>query len=112
MVTLCSISVPCSYSQAVQQECWKYAILEDLDALQANHTWDVVPCWLSVKPIRCKWIYSLELKTNDTLDRNKAHPVALGYCNKQEYGIDYDKTFAPAKMTTMSMILATAAAQS
>lgn len=60
----------------------------------------------------CKWIYSLELKTNDTLDRNKAHPVALGYCNKQEYGIDYDKTFAPAKMTTMSMILATAAAQS
>jgi hypothetical protein len=45
------------------------------------------------------------------LDRYKAYLVALGY--KQEYGVDYEETFAPvAKMTTVRTILAIAASQS
>jgi len=45
------------------------------------------------------------------LDRHKAHLVALG--NKQEYGVDYEETFAPvAKITTVRTILAIAASQS
>ena len=41
----------------------------------------------------------------------KIRLVALG--NKQEYGVDYEKTFAPiAKMTTVRTILAIAASQS
>ena len=59
---------------------------------------------VGVKPIGCKWIFSLKLKSDGTLDRYKARLVALG--NRQEYGIDYDETFAPvAKMTTVRTIL-------
>ena len=84
---------------------------EELDALEKNHTWDIVPSPVGVKPIGCKWIFSLKLKSNGTLDRYKAHLVALG--NRQEYGIDYDETFASvAKMTTVRTILAITASQS
>ena len=73
---------------------------DELEALEQNHTWDVVPSPVGVKPIDCKWIFSLKLKSDGTLDRYKERLVALG--NLQEYGIDYDETFAPvAKMITV-----------
>ncbi|XXG55508.1 hypothetical protein AAC387_Pa03g3165 [Persea americana] len=65
----------------------------------------------SVKPIGSKWVYSIKLKAYGTLDRYKARLVALG--NRQEYGIDYEETFAlVTKMTTVHTILAIAASQS
>ncbi|XXG61102.1 hypothetical protein AAC387_Pa04g2839 [Persea americana] len=111
MATLSSSSIPQSYSQAVQDPCWNKAMQEELDALAQNHTWDIVPSPVGVKPIGCKWVFSLKLKSDGSLDRYKARLVALG--NRQEYGIDYDETFAPvAKMTTVRTILAVAASQS
>jgi hypothetical protein len=45
-------------------------------------------------------VYSLKLQSDGSLDRYKAKLVALG--NQQEYGVDYEETFAPvAKMTTV-----------
>ena len=84
---------------------------EELTALQTNHTWDIVTCPSSIKPIGCKWVYSVKLKSDGSLDRYKARLVALG--NRQEYGIDYEETFAPvAKMTTVRTVLAIVASQS
>jgi hypothetical protein len=83
---------------------------EELQALQDNHTWDHVSYPPAVKPIGCKWVYSIKLRFDGTLDRYKARLVALG--NRQEYGVDYEETFAPvAKMTTMRIIIAIAASQ-
>lgn len=73
---------------------------EELEALEGNHTWDIVQCPPSIKLIGCKWVYSIKLNPDGTLARYKARLVALS--NRQEYGIDYDETFAPvAKMTTV-----------
>ena len=80
---------------------------EERQALQDNHTWDVVPCPSNVKAIDCKWVYSIKLCFDWTLDRYKARLVALG--NKQEYGVDYKETFAPmAKMTTVRTVISIA----
>ena len=55
--------------------------------------------------------FSVKLCFDGSLDRYKPHLVALG--NKQEYGVDYEETFAPvAKTTTVRTILAIAASQS
>ncbi|KAL5777432.1 hypothetical protein ACOSP7_010358 [Xanthoceras sorbifolium] len=84
---------------------------EKLQALQDNHTWDIVSCPLGVKPIGCKWVYSVKYRSDGSLERYKARLVALG--NRQEHGVDYKETFAPvAKMTTVWTVLAIVASES
>jgi hypothetical protein len=70
----------------------------------------VVPYPSTVKVIGCKWVFSVKLRFDGTLDRYKPHLVSLG--NMQEYGVDYEETFAQvAKMTTMCTIISIAASQ-
>ena len=61
-----------------------------------------------MKSLGSKLVFSIKLCSDGSIDRYKAWLVVLG--NKQEYGLEYDKTFAPvAKMTTVRTILALAA---
>ncbi|KAM7530049.1 hypothetical protein LguiB_033459 [Lonicera macranthoides] len=100
-------TVPRSYSQAATQVCWQQAMKEELQALMDNHTWDIIPRPDGVKLIGCKWVYTVKLRPNGTIERYKARLVALG--NRQEYGLDYEETFAPvAKMTTVRTVMAIA----
>ena len=67
-------------------------------------------CLAGVTPLGCKWVYSIKVKYEGSLDRYKAQLVSFG--NNQEYGVNYEETFAlVAKMTTMCTILAFAASQ-
>lgn len=92
----------------MKHECWQKVIEAELDALQENQTWEVVPYPATVKSIVCKWVFSVKLKLDGSLVRYKARLVALG--NRQEYGIDYAEKFAPVeKMTTVRIILVIAA---
>ncbi|WVZ18985.1 hypothetical protein V8G54_006307 [Vigna mungo] len=95
----------------MKNECWKKAIESELLALEENKTWDIVSCPPSVKPLGNKFVFSIKLHLDGSIDRYKARQVVLG--NKQEYGLDYDETFAPvAKMTTVRTIIALVASKS
>ncbi|WMV49513.1 hypothetical protein MTR67_042898 [Solanum verrucosum] len=80
---------------------------EELVALEENDTWDMVDTPTNATIIGSRWVYSIKMKADGSLDRYKARLVAQGY--RQEYGIDYDEKFAPiAKMTTIRIFLALA----
>ena len=70
--TLSSIFIPTCYTQAMEHECWPKAMEAELQALEENHTWDIVSCPPNVKPIGSKWVYTVKLKSDGSLDRYTA----------------------------------------
>ncbi|KAL6137342.1 hypothetical protein ACLB2K_062634 [Fragaria x ananassa] len=87
---------------------WREAMQQEIQALQANGTWSLVPLPPHKTPIGCKWVYKIKLNSDGTVERYKARLVAKGY--SQIEGVDYRETFAPvAKLTTVRVLLSLAA---
>ena len=108
--TIVSLVEPTSYQEASINPVWQKAMDEELQALEKTHTWDYVDLPPGKRPIGCKWIYKIKTHSDGTIERYKARLVAKGY--SQEYGIDYEETFAPvARMTSVRSLLAVAAAK-
>ena len=66
---------------------------EKLNALFKNHTWDLVTLPPRKSVVSCKWIYKTKTLFDGSTKCCKACPLAKGFT--QEYGIDYEVTFAP-----------------
>ncbi|KAA0042921.1 Retrovirus-related Pol polyprotein from transposon TNT 1-94 [Cucumis melo var. makuwa] len=106
--TIVSLVEPTSYQEASTDPLWQKAMNDELHALEKTHTWDYVDLPPGKKPIGCKWIYKIKTHSDATIERHKARLVAKGY--SQEYGIDYEETFAHvAHMTSVRSLLAVAA---
>ena len=41
---------------------------EDMEALQKNATWELVPLPKGMKPIGCRWMFIVKLKTDGSID--------------------------------------------
>jgi hypothetical protein len=51
---------------------WKATNDEEMRALKANNTWELVPKDPKSNIIGSKWVYKIKLKSNGILDRLKA----------------------------------------
>jgi hypothetical protein len=106
-LSLLTETEPNSYTEACKHDQWTKAMQSELQALQQNNTWSIVPLPTGAKPIGSKWVYKIKRKADGSIERYKARLVAKGY--NQVEGIDYFETFSPvAKMTTIRVILAIA----
>ncbi|GFS34037.1 hypothetical protein Acr_00g0031910 [Actinidia rufa] len=78
---------------------------DELDALDKTHTWDMVDLPYDKSTVGCKWVYKIKTQACGTIERYKAHMVAHGFT--QEYGIDYEETFAPvARLNSIHTLIA------
>lgn len=108
LFNLTTIQEHSPYKEASQHELWVKAMDAELEALEANHTWDLVPLPFGKLPIGCKWVYKVKLTSTGTVERYKAWLVANGY--NQVHGVDYDQLFSPvANLASVRFLIAMAA---
>ena len=101
------VSISNSVQKALADPRWKAAMNEEMKSLHKNETWELVDCPPGKKPVGCRWVYTMKHKSDGTIERFKARPVAKGYT--QTYGIDYTDTFAPvAKINIVRVLLSLA----
>lgn len=79
----------------------------EINLVQKNQTWDTVDLHEENKVTRCKEVYKIKYKSNETVDKYKVRSIAKGYVQKE--GIIYMESFAPlTKMNTIRIVLALA----
>ena len=52
---------------------------EELQAMEANNTWEVVSLPKGKHTIGCRWVYKVKRKQDGSVDRYKSRLVAKGY---------------------------------
>jgi len=71
---------------------WKDAMDDEFRSLMENKTWDLVDETDASNLLSGKWTYRLKRGSEGQITRYKARRVVRGF--EQEYGIDYNETFA------------------
>jgi len=103
-LALLSSIEPRNISEACKDECWVKAMNEELEQIENNNTWELVPRPNDKNVIGTKWIFKNKLNENGDVIRNKARLVCKGYA--QYEGIDFEETFAPVvKLEAIRMFL-------
>ena len=78
---------------------------EEIEQIEKNKTWTLVPRSKDYNVIGTKWIFINKLNEYGKFSRNKARLVCKGY--SQEEGIDYGEIFSPiARLEGVRTLLA------
>lgn len=76
---------------------------EEINALEANGTWEITDLPPGKRPLDTKWVYKIKFNTQGEKERHKARLVAR--VDKQIKGKDYKSTFSPvANFSTVRII--------
>ena len=107
---LCLVATkePRSVQEAMSEECWRQAMRAEMQAIEANRTWDVSVLPPKHKAIGLKWVFKVKKDPEGNVVKYKARLVAKGYA--QRFGVDFDEVFAlVARIETVRVLLALAA---
>jgi hypothetical protein len=107
---LCLVAAeePRSVQEAMSEECWRQAMRAEMQAIEANRTWDVSVLPPNHEAIGLKWVFKVKKDPEGNVVKYKARLVAKGYA--QRFGVDFDEVFAlVARIETVRVLLALAA---
>ena len=106
--SLSSVSLPKTAGDAFAHPGWKQAMLDEMSALQSSRTWNLVPLPPGKSVVGFRWVFTVKVGVDGTVDRLKARLVAKGYT--QVFGLDFGDTFSPvAKISSVHLFLSIAA---
>ncbi|KAE8661582.1 putative ribonuclease H protein [Hibiscus syriacus] len=85
---------------------WMATMVEEMESLNHNRTWELVHLTEGKKPISCKWVYKKKpAVTEKEREKFKACLVVKGL--SQHKGVDYDEIFSPVvRHTSIRAVLA------
>lgn len=101
---------PTNANQAIKKPEWKEAMLDELNALKKNETWDLVLPPPNRTIVGCKWVFKIKRNSDGTVFRYKARLVAKGF--NQRPSFDFTETFSlVVKPVTIRTVLCLAVSQ-
>jgi hypothetical protein len=107
MVTSITNAEPETFAQAVDQQVWQEAMLEEYDSIMYNDVWEVVSRPEGKSVVTSRWLYKTKYVADGSIEKHKARFVACGFSQVER--VDYDETFAPfARYTSIRNIIAIA----
>jgi hypothetical protein len=93
------------FEEAGKDELWNKGMDEELDQIEKNDTWELVPRPKNKNVIDTKWVFINKLNEDGHVSRNKSTLVCKGYT--QVEGINFQETFSPiSRMEAIRFILA------
>jgi hypothetical protein len=96
---------PNNFNEASKDINWLKSMNEELDQIEKNDTWELVPRPADKNVIGSKWVYKNKMNEQGNIVRNKSRLVFKGYT--QIEGLDFDETFVPlAILEAIRMFLA------
>ena len=104
IASLDSISLLNTICEALSHPGWRGAMVNEMQALDDNGTWDLVPLPTSKKAIGCRWVFEIKFNLDESTAGLKARLVRKGYA--QTYGVDYSNTFSLVdKLTSVRLFI-------
>ena len=101
---------PRFYHQEILSPSWREAMKLELDAMESNQTWSIVPLPQGKHSIGYKWVYKIKYHSDGSIDLYKTRLVAKGYT--QQEGVDFLDTFSlVAKLVTLKVLLVLASSK-
>jgi hypothetical protein len=85
---------PAKVENALKDEDWVMAMLEELNNFERNQVWTLVER-LNTNVIGTKWVFQNKQDENGVVTRNKARLVAQDFT--QVEGLDFDETCTSGK---------------
>ena len=104
MLTNACVQEPTFAVEALLDENWMKAMVEEYNAVINNKTWTLVELPSVKRLVGCKWIFKVKRNLDGTISRYKACMFAKGFLQKS--GFNFTETFSPViKPTTIIVIL-------
>ncbi|KAH9659867.1 hypothetical protein KPL70_024018 [Citrus sinensis] len=104
-----TIEEPVNFSEAMESvhcDKWLEAMQDEMESLQRNQTWTLIPNPGNKRLISCKWIFKRNEGIPDVEPpKYKARLVARGFTQKE--GVDFNEIFSPVvKHSSIRILLA------
>ena len=80
--TLSFVFIHTCTNEALSHLGWKLGMVEKMNALSSNGTWELVTLSPGKSPVGCRWVYTVKVGPDGQVDQLKARLVAKGYTRR------------------------------
>jgi hypothetical protein len=85
-------SEPSSFQEAIEQQVWRNAMVEEHTSIMKNDVWDIVPRPEGKSIVSSMWLYKIKHDVDGNIEKFKERFVVRVFSQREE--VDYKETFA------------------